>query len=119
MEFEIFYNLLTVPRTISNTYAQVLRAQSCANHMQHERSSAATCRVTCQVVWRDSSAIKYDRDEIAFILAQYNYNNFTHQKWERSLDYMLSTFQLSSHTHTHTHTKDSLTFFFFLLSNDV
>ena len=30
---EIFYNLLTAPRTVSNTYAQVARAQSSANHV--------------------------------------------------------------------------------------
>ena len=37
------YNLLTAPRTVSNTYAQVARAQSCANHVQHiERLSCAT-----------------------------------------------------------------------------
>ena len=41
-----FYNLLTALRTVSNTYAQVAQAQSCANHVQHtERSSRATCRV--------------------------------------------------------------------------
>ena len=63
-----FYNLLTAPRTVSNTYAQVARAQSCANHVQHiERLSRATCRVTCYLVRRDSSAIKFDRAEIAFI----------------------------------------------------
>ena len=33
--FEIFYILLTAPRTVSNTYAEVARAQSCANRMQH------------------------------------------------------------------------------------
>ena len=33
-QFEIFYNLLTAPRTV-NPYAQVARAQSCANHVQH------------------------------------------------------------------------------------
>ena len=63
-----FYNLLTAPRTISNTHAQVARAQSCANHVQHiERLSRATCRVTCHLVQRDSSDIKFDRVEIAFI----------------------------------------------------
>ena len=41
-----FYNLLTAPRTVSNTYAQVAWAQSCSNHVQHiERSSRATCSV--------------------------------------------------------------------------
>ena len=41
-----FYNLLTAPRTVSNTYGQVARAQSCANHVQHiERLSRATCSV--------------------------------------------------------------------------
>ena len=55
-------NLLTAPRTDSNTYAQVARAQSCANHAQHiERLSHATCRVTCHVVRTDSSAIKFNR----------------------------------------------------------
>ena len=46
-----FYNLLTAPRTISNTYPQVNRVKSCANHVQHiERLSRATCRVTRHVV---------------------------------------------------------------------
>ena len=50
------------PRTVSNTYAQVARAQLCANHVQHiERLSRATRRVTCHAVLRDSSAIKFDR----------------------------------------------------------
>ena len=41
-----FYNLLTAPQTVSITYAQVTRAQSCANHVQHiERLWRATCRV--------------------------------------------------------------------------
>ena len=38
------YSLLTALRTVSNTYAQVARAQSCANHVQHiEWLSRATC----------------------------------------------------------------------------
>ena len=58
---ETFYNLLTVPRTVSNTYAQVARAQSRANHTEIiERLSRATC-VTCHLVQMDSSAIKFDR----------------------------------------------------------
>ena len=32
--FRDFYNLLTASRTVSNTYARVARAQSCANHVQ-------------------------------------------------------------------------------------
>ena len=43
--FFFFYNFPTEPRTVSNTYAQVARVQSCANHVQHtERLSRATCR---------------------------------------------------------------------------
>ena len=39
-----FYNLLTAPRTVSNMYAKVAWAQSCAKHVQHiERLSRATC----------------------------------------------------------------------------
>ena len=42
-----FKNLHTRPRTISNTYAQVARAQSCSNHVQHiHRISRATCGVS-------------------------------------------------------------------------
>ena len=52
------------------------RAQWCANHVQHiERFSRAACRATCHVVWRDSSAIKFDRVEIAFILAIFYWLN--------------------------------------------
>ena len=59
-----FVNILAVLGTVFNTYAQVARAQSCANQVQHiERSSV------CHVVRRDSSAVKFDRVEIAFILA--------------------------------------------------
>ena len=53
-----FDNLLTAPRTVSSTYAQVALAQSSANLVQHmERLSRATC-VTCHVVRRDSSALR-------------------------------------------------------------
>ena len=69
--FFFFLNsLLTTPRTVCNRYAQIGRAQLCANHVQYiERISRATCHVTFHVVRRDSSAIKFDRVEIAFILA--------------------------------------------------
>ena len=49
-------------------HAQVAQAQSCVNHVQHiERLPRATCRVTCHLVQRDSSVIKFDRVEIALI----------------------------------------------------
>ena len=67
-----FYNLLTAPRTVSNTYAQVAQAQSFANH---ERLSRATRRDTRHVVRKDSSAIKFDSVEIAFILASSDWLN--------------------------------------------
>ena len=61
-QFEICYNLLTAPQTVSNTYAQVVRAQSCADHMQYiKRLSHATCHATYHMVRKDSSAIKFDR----------------------------------------------------------
>ena len=63
-------------RTISNTYAQVALAQSCANHVQHtECLSRATCRVTCHVLRRDNSAIKFNRVEITFILTLFYWLN--------------------------------------------
>ena len=33
--FRDYYNLLTAPRAVSNTSAQVARAQLCAHHAQH------------------------------------------------------------------------------------
>ena len=54
---DFFYNLLTATRIVSSTYAQVARAQSCANHVQDiKRLSHAACRDKCHVVRRDSSA---------------------------------------------------------------
>ena len=53
--FEIFYNLLTAPRTVSNTYTQVARAQSCANHVQHiQRLSCAS--VMLRATWYEGTA---------------------------------------------------------------
>ena len=38
--------ILTAPRTVSDMYVQVAKAQLCANHVQHiERLSRASCRV--------------------------------------------------------------------------
>ena len=49
-----FYNLLTAPRTVSNTYAQVARSKSCANHQQHiERLSRAN--MSC-FTWYEETA---------------------------------------------------------------
>ena len=66
--FFFLNNLLTAPRTVSNTYAQVARAQSCANHVPHTSSAFHVQHVVCHVERRDSSFIKFDRDESAFIL---------------------------------------------------
>ena len=45
--WRFYYNLLTAQRNVSNTYAQVAQAQSCANHVQHiKRLSRATCQCT-------------------------------------------------------------------------
>ena len=67
-QIEIFYSLLTAPPTVSNTYAQVERAQSCPNRIQHIlRLSRATCRDISHAERRGSSGIKFYRVEIAFI----------------------------------------------------
>ena len=50
-----FNNLLTAPRTVSNTYAQVARAQSFANHVQHiQRLSRAN--VMLRATWYKGTA---------------------------------------------------------------
>ena len=51
-------------------YAQVVRAQACANDVQHRgRFSCANMSCYVHMVRRDSSAIKFDRVETTFILA--------------------------------------------------
>ena len=51
------YNLLTAPRPVSNTFAQVPRAQSCSNHVKLiGRLSRGTCLPRIQ---RDSSAMEF------------------------------------------------------------
>ena len=50
-----FYNLLTAPRTVCNTYAQVAWAQPCVNHVQHiERLSRAS--VILRATWYEGTA---------------------------------------------------------------
>ena len=63
-----FYYFLTAPRTVSSTYAQVVRAKSCAIHVQHiERLSRATYRVSRDTKGQLSYLV--DRVLITFILA--------------------------------------------------
>ena len=57
MQFEIFYNLLIALQTVTNTYTQLVREQSCANHVQHIGHSSYAM---CHVVRRDSSPVKFD-----------------------------------------------------------
>ena len=50
-----FLQFLAAPRTVSNTYAQVARVQSCANHVQHiERLSRAS--VMLHATWYEGTA---------------------------------------------------------------
>ena len=56
-----FYSLLTAPRTVSNTYAQVAQAQSFANHVQHIERLSHVQHAVCHVIRRGSSAIKFNR----------------------------------------------------------
>ena len=76
----------------THNYAPVARVQLCANHVQHiERLSCATCCVTCHMVRRDSSAIKFDRVEIAFILALlYRLLGFSDSQLEEFVGWLLN-----------------------------
>ena len=64
--FIFLYNFLTALRTVSNTYLQVARAKSCANHLQHVGQLCATCRLPCGT---KRQLLSFDRAEILFILA--------------------------------------------------
>ena len=43
----IVYNLVTAPRIVSKMYAQVTRAKSCANHVQHIGRLSLETSVPC------------------------------------------------------------------------
>ena len=66
-----FYNLLAALRiTVSNTYAQVAKAQMCAYHVQHiKRLSRAKCRVLLGMKGQLAQLLSFERVEIAFTLA--------------------------------------------------
>ena len=62
-----FPNLLTAHRTVSNTYAQVARAQLCANHVQHiQRSSRATRYVPRDTMGQLSYSVWQSWNRICF-----------------------------------------------------
>ena len=79
--------------TLKGTIRDCLQSPHCAaNCLQHVRSSGpgaivcksrathralitCKCHVTCHLIRRDSSAIKFDRVEIAFILALFYWLN--------------------------------------------
>ena len=63
-----FCNLFTTPRTVSNTYAQVARAQSCATRVQNMERLSYHEQHVCHMAWGDSSAVKFDRVEMVFVL---------------------------------------------------
>ena len=64
---DFFYNLLTAPRTVSNTYVQVARAQPCANHVQHiERLSRAS--VMLRATWYEGTAQLLSLTEVKSLL---------------------------------------------------
>ena len=49
-----FYNLLNAPLTVSNRYAQVARAEPCANYAQLN-GALITCNMSC-VTWYEETA---------------------------------------------------------------
>ena len=72
----MFYNLLTAPRTVSNAYAQVARAQPCANHVQHfERLSHAS--VMLRATWYEGTAQLLSLTELKSHLFEVYFSGWT------------------------------------------
>ena len=61
--FRDFYNLLTAPRTVSNTHAQAVRAQSCATRI---------ALITCNM----SNVTRYDGTAQLLSLAEFKSHLF-------------------------------------------
>ena len=86
--FEIFYNLLTAPLTVSNW--QHIRSSGqgaivCKSRSTHQALITCKCHVTCHLVRRDRSAIKFDRVEITFIWALFYWlNNYANEGGEET-----------------------------------
>ena len=71
-----FYNLLTAPWTISNTYTQVARAQPCANHVKHiERLSHAS--VMLRATWYEGTAQLWSLTELKLHLFELYFIGWT------------------------------------------
>ena len=76
-QFETFCNFLTAPRTVPNTYAQVAKAQSCANHVQHiERLSRAS--VMLCATWYEGTALLLNLTELKSHFFQCYFIGWTH-----------------------------------------
>ena len=67
---DFFYNLLTVRRTVSNTHAQVARALSCANHVQH---------VVLYATWYEGTAQLLRLTEFTGVLTVFAHHRFANQ----------------------------------------
>ena len=63
-----FFTISSQRRELSsNTYAQVAPgATVCKSRATHRALITCKCHVTCHLIRRDGSAIKFDRVEIAF-----------------------------------------------------
>ena len=66
--------------------------KSYANHMQPiERLSSTSCHVTCHMIQRDSSTVRFDRVLTAFVLALSDWLNHELMKEGRVLEYRKKT----------------------------
>ena len=71
-----FFAISSLSCELSPTRALKWPRRNRANLVQHiKRLSHATCRVTCHLVRKDSSDIKFDKVEIAFIWALFHLLN--------------------------------------------
>ena len=61
--------------TVWNVRSSGPGAIVCKSRATHRALVTCKCHVTCHLVWRDSSAIKFDRVEIAFIWALFYWLN--------------------------------------------
>ena len=81
-------DFLQSPHCVANRLQHVHSSGPGANHVQHiERISRATYRVTCHMVRMDSSAIKFDRVLIEFVLlGEIKEGRKLEYPWRRALE---------------------------------
>ena len=92
MQIEIFYNLLSALRAVSNMYAQVAQARSCANHVQHIEWLSHATFMRCYMPHGTKGQLSYlNLTELKLHLFELYFIGWTINRWSQTISQMNHT----------------------------